>query len=87
MGHRAQQLSDEVSTDARNMKFSQSKYDEGQRAELLQWVGYGVGGVALLAGGLLYVVGSGRLGGDGGPVSVAPTVGPGGGGASLRLAF
>jgi hypothetical protein len=88
MGYRTQQLSTEVSDDAKQMAFSQSKYDDGQRAEVLQWVGYGVGGVALVTGGLLYLVGTGRFsGGEARPVALAPSVGPGGGGAVLRLVF
>jgi len=86
MGYRTQQLSNDVTSDAKKSMFSQSKYDDGQRAEILQWVGYGVGGVALVAGGVLYLVGTGRFGGEGGPV-VAPTVTPNGGGATLELSF
>jgi hypothetical protein len=86
MGYRTQQLSNDVTNSAKKSMFSQSQYDDGQRAEILQWVGYGVGGVALVAGGVLYLVGTGRFGGEGGPV-VAPVVTPNGGGASLGLSF
>jgi hypothetical protein len=86
MGYRTQQLSNDVTNNAKKSMFSQSQYDDGQRAEILQWVGYGVGGVALVAGGVLYLVGTGRFGGEGGPV-VAPVVTPNGGGASLDFSF
>jgi len=86
MGYRTQQLSSDVTNNAKKSMFSQSQYDDGQRAEILQWVGYGVGGVALAAGGVLYLVGTGRFGGEGGPV-VAPVVTPNGGGASLDFSF
>ncbi|HEX4406980.1 MAG TPA: hypothetical protein VH560_19210 [Polyangia bacterium] len=86
MGYRTQQLSNDVTNNAKKSMFSQSQYDDGQRAEILQWVGYGIGGVALVAGGVLYLVGTGRFGGEGGPV-VAPTVTSNGGGVSLDLSF
>ena len=87
MGYRTQQLSTEVTNDAKKMMFSQSKYDDGQRSEILQWVGYGVGGAALVAGGVLYLVGAGRFGGEAHPVVVSPTASPTGGGASLEISF
>ena len=76
MGYQAQQLSDEVSADARKGMFSQSKYDEGERAETLQWVGYGVGVVAIVSGAALYVIGLGRGGDTGTTVTAMPVVGP-----------
>ena len=85
-GLRTQQLSDEVSADAKRMMFSQSKYDEGTRAEILQWVGYAVGGVALATGAVLYVVGAGMFGGET-TVSAAPVLGPREAGASVRIRF
>ncbi len=87
MGTRAQELSTEVTNDAKNKMFSSTKYQDGQRAETLQWIGYGVGGVAVLSGVMLYAFGSGMFGGESHSVAVAPTVGPGGGGASLSLSF
>ncbi|HEY4184221.1 MAG TPA: hypothetical protein VGP07_04095 [Polyangia bacterium] len=54
MGLRARSLSNDVTTDANNGVFSRGKYDDGQRAETLQWVGYGVGIAALLGGGAMY---------------------------------
>jgi hypothetical protein len=88
MGYRAQQLSDEVTADAKNKVFSSTKYQDGQRAETLQWIGYGVGGVALLSGAMLYAFGAGLIGGESGSVTVAPTVTPeGGGGAAVSVSF
>jgi hypothetical protein len=87
MGYRAKQLSDEVSADARKGMFSQSKYDDGERAETLQWVAYGVGVVAIVSGAALYVFGIDRGGDTGATVTAMPVVGPGGGGASLRITF
>lgn len=87
MGYQAKQLSDEVSADARKGMFSQSKYDNGERAETLQWVAYGVGVVAIVSGAALYVFGLERGGDTGATVTAMPVVGPGGGGASLRITF
>ncbi len=86
MGLRTQQLSDEVSADAHRMMFSPSKYDEGTRAEILQWVGYGVGGLALATGAVLYVIGAGILSRDT-TVAVTPSLGPREAGASVRIRF
>ena len=58
MGLRAQSLSREVTSDANNGVYSRNKYDQGDRAATLQWVGYGIGGAALLGGGLLYYLGT-----------------------------
>ena len=86
-GARTHALSDEVTADAKKGLFSQSKYDEGQRDQLLQWVGYGIGAAALVSGGLLYFLGSRRADGEAATVTAMPTLGPGGAGASLRVVF
>ena len=57
---------------------------EGQRDEVLQWVGYGVGATALTAGVVLYLLGRPDAG-EGGRVAVAPFAGPGGAGALVRV--
>jgi hypothetical protein len=85
-GARTQTLSDEVTADAKKGLFSQSKYDEGQRDQLLQWVGYGVGAAALVGGGLLYLLGVNRAA-ESSTVTAMPSVAPGGAGASLRVTF
>jgi hypothetical protein len=88
MGWRAQSLSDEVTNDAKKGVFSRSKDDEGRRAETLQWIGYGIGGAALVGGALLYYVGTSRRGEDGpSAVALLPALGPGTAGASVRLRF
>jgi len=86
-GARTGSLSDEVTADARKGLFSQSKYDEGQRDQLLQWVGYGVGAAAVVSGGVLYLLGAKRASTEAHTVSAMPTLGPGGAGASLRVTF
>jgi hypothetical protein len=86
-GARTQSLSNEVTSDAKKGQFSQSKYDEGQRDQLLQWVGYGIGAAALVSGGLLYYFSSHRGGDEAPTVAAAPTLGPGMGGASVRVTF
>jgi len=53
MGLRARALADDVTTDANNGVYARGKYDDGQRAATLQWVGYGVGVAALLGGGAM----------------------------------
>jgi hypothetical protein len=40
------------------LSFSQTEYNSGQRVEVLQWVGYAVGAVALGTGGIFYYLGS-----------------------------
>jgi hypothetical protein len=88
MGMRTRQLTQEVSSDALKGMFVQSKYDEGQRSEILQWVGYAVGGAALVSGGLLYILGARRAVGEGPSVMAMPAVGPGGvAGGTLRVVF
>jgi tetratricopeptide (TPR) repeat protein len=53
-GARAKSLSDDVTSDAKKGIYDSSKYDDGQRAETLQWVSYGVGAAALIGGAVLY---------------------------------
>jgi hypothetical protein len=54
MSVRADQLSDQVSSDARKGIFDSSKEASGRRAETWQWVGYGMGGAALMGGAMLW---------------------------------
>lgn len=54
MSVRANQLSDQVSSDARKGIFDASKEASGRRAETWQWVGYGAGGAALIGGAMLW---------------------------------
>ncbi len=88
---RASSLSDEVTDDARNRGvFSQSKYDEGQRYETLQWVGYGVGAAALLGGATLYWLGfraSAKAAGSPATVTALPALGGGHVGGNILFTY
>jgi hypothetical protein len=87
MGLRTHTLEREVTADAQNGLFSQGKYDEGRRDEVLQWLGYGVGAVALVGGGVLYFLGARSTAAESGAVTAMPELGPGRAGASLRVTF
>lgn len=54
MGLRARSLSNEVTDDANAGTFSQSKFDSGEHAQTLEYVGYGIAAAALITGGMLY---------------------------------
>jgi hypothetical protein len=88
MGARAQSLADEVSEDAKRGVFDRGKYDDGERAETLQWVGYIVGAVAIGGGATLYYLGRRRAAKDTPTaVSLLPNIGGGGARASLLVRF
>jgi len=92
MHGRAVDLSDQVTTAAEKGQPWKSLYDEGQRAERWQWVGYSVGTVALLAGGAMYFLGGRHQGEPTGErtvaVSVVPIMGASAGmRAGLRIVF
>jgi hypothetical protein len=89
MGWRAKALSDEVTTDAGKAMYSRGKDESGQLAETLQWIGYGVGGAALIGGALLYYVGTAHKDAPATTTTaaLAPLLGPGLGGASLHVRF
>jgi hypothetical protein len=61
--------------------------DQGRQAETLQWVGYGVGGAALLASAALYYFSRPLEAGEAGRVVLLPQVSPGGGGAQIAASF
>jgi hypothetical protein len=87
-GVQTKSLETEITNDAKTGHFSQSKYDEGQRDQLLQWIGYGVGVAALASGGLLYFFGVKRGTTEAGTVTAMPELLPGGGaGGSVRVIF
>ncbi|HLK92188.1 MAG TPA: hypothetical protein VKZ18_20005 [Polyangia bacterium] len=86
MGLRASSLSTEVSNDAKNGTYSQSKFDSGERAQTLEIVGYSVGAAALVASGILYYLGA-ESGHAPAPVSVTTTAGRDGFGAGMRVTF
>jgi hypothetical protein len=64
-----------------------SDEDAGKRAETMQWVFYGVGGAALAAGTVMYVLGWRAANAGPGTVAIAPMVGSGVAGVSAQGAF
>jgi hypothetical protein len=57
MGLRVKSLEDDVTKAASEGRYDQSKYNDGRRAETLEWVGLGVGVAALASGAVLYFLG------------------------------
>jgi hypothetical protein len=66
--------------------FDRTAYNNGQRAELFQWIGYAVGAVAIGTGGIFYYVGY-RERENAPSVALVPAVGPRGAEAHLRWSF
>jgi tetratricopeptide (TPR) repeat protein len=88
MGLRARSLTNEITDDGTmNHTFSQSKYDQGRRAETLQWVGYGVGAAALAGGAVLYLLGGRAPEESAGSVTAMPAIAPGQAGGGVRIRF
>jgi tetratricopeptide (TPR) repeat protein len=76
------------STAAARGAFDPSVESWGQTAEVLQWVGYGLGFAAVATGVILYATApSGETSATPPPVALAPLAGPGLGGALLRVTF
>jgi tetratricopeptide (TPR) repeat protein len=67
--------------------YNQADYDQGKRAETMQWIFYGVGAVAVATGATLYVYGTSSPSETKASVSLAPMVGPGATGLSAHGAF
>ena len=67
--------------------YNQADYDQGKRAETLQWVFYGVGAVAVVTGATLFVYGNWSPSAKKTIVSLAPVVGPGAAGLLAHGAF
>jgi hypothetical protein len=63
------------------------KLSDGNRYETLQWVSYGVGAAAAVAGGLLYWMGTSSDAPRSSSASVSPLFMTNGAGASLHMAF
>jgi hypothetical protein len=61
----------------RTVIYNQSSYDDGKRAETMQWIFYGVGAAAIATGAGLYVYGRWFLAPKKATVSLAPTAAPG----------
>jgi tetratricopeptide (TPR) repeat protein len=70
---RATSLSDSVD---RAETYNHNDYDQGQRAEKMQWIFYSAGTAAVVAGVVLYVYGGSSPAALGQKVSVAPMLGP-----------
>ena len=70
---RATSLSDSVDSAT---TFNKNDYDQGKRAETMQWIFYGAGTAAMVAGVVLYLYGGSSPATGGQKVSVAPMLGP-----------
>lgn len=87
MGLQARSLSDEITMEANNGTFSRDKFNEGQRSETLQWVGYGVGAAGLATGGLLFYLGTRSSAVGGTRLTAIPSLGRDGATVLLRAMF
>jgi hypothetical protein len=66
--------------------FDRKAYNSGERAELMQWIGYAVGAVAVGTGGIFYYLGHREREGTR-SIAVAPHLTRGGAGANLSWRF
>jgi len=67
-------VQNEVTSDNDRRSFDRKKYDNGKLYSELQWVGYGVGGAAILGGAVLYFLGARETSPTKDSISVAPAV-------------
>jgi tetratricopeptide (TPR) repeat protein len=67
--------------------YNQADYDQGKRAETMQWIFYSVGAVAVVTGATLVLYGSRSPSAKKSNVSLAPVVGPGAAGLLAHGAF
>ena len=81
---RASSLSDSAN---KATNYNQAAYDEGKRAESMQWLFYGVGAVAVMTGAGLFVYSRWLPTAEQANVSLAPMVGPGAAGLEARGTF
>jgi tetratricopeptide (TPR) repeat protein len=81
---RASSLSDSANQTA---VYKQSYYDDGKRAETMQWVFYGAGAAAVAAGAGLFVYSKWFVAPKNAHVSLAPVVAPGTTGLAATGAF
>lgn len=81
---RATSLSDSAN---KATAYNQADYDQGQRAETMQWIFYSVGAAAVVTGATLYVYGKWSPAAKKASVSLAPMVGPGATGLLAHGAF
>ncbi len=81
---RARSLSDSAN---KSVVYNRADYDDGKRAEKMQWIFYGVGGAAVATGVVLLVYSSLLPAPKQTSVSLAPTVGPGSAGLAAVGTF
>ena len=84
LGLRARSLSNKVTN---STKFNPSDDSAGSRAETMQWVFYGVGAGAVVAGAALYYLGMRAAEKTPSRVSLAPVLGPGTAGVAAMGVF
>jgi hypothetical protein len=82
MGLQARALSSDVHT-----MYDQDKFDRGERASKLQWVGYGLGVAAVGTGAVLFFLGRSADAREREGLALAPLLAPAAGGATLRGSF
>ena len=81
---RATSLSDSAN---KAIVFNSGDYDQGKRAEKMQWIFYGVGAAAIATGAILYVYARWLPAGKKASVSLVPVVVPGAAGLAAHGAF
>lgn len=81
---RATSLSDSAN---KATAYNQADYDQGKRAETMQWIFYSVGAAAAVTGATLYVYGKWSPAARKASISLAPMVGPGATGLLAHGAF
>jgi hypothetical protein len=67
--------------------FNQADYDQGKRAETMQWIFYGIGAAAVATGAGLFVYDRWLPSAKKTGVSLVPLMGPGGPGLQAHGAF
>ena len=67
--------------------YNQADYDQGKRAETMQWIFYGVGAAAVVTGATLYIYGRWSPSAKKASVSLAPVMGPDAAGLLAHGAF
>jgi hypothetical protein len=74
----------EQATEA-NRSYDYSKDQSSKTYRTMEWIALGVGGAAIVTGGVLYFLGASKRGNP--PVAIAPLIAPGTGGAALFARF
>lgn len=87
-GIRLQAIEKDVEKDGAAGRVKRTEYNDGQRYETLQWIGYSVAGLTLAGGAVMYYLGSREpTGGESPGVALLPVVSPGHAGAALGMRF